>query len=282
MQYTYKYSIVIPVYNRVIELKRALDSIHINSGKIQVVIVDDGSTLSYESLITKKYQFIDVCYVKIDNSGGPALPRNIGIKYAKGKWISFLDSDDYFDIKKFSFLDNIETLIENKNFIYHKVKTFGDKNKTIGGVNELLLRFILNNKCNPIVLSSVTIKKSFLLENNFEFDKELNSVEDYDLWLRIITNRDLKPYYINKVLGYYELGNKSSISLVSRKHILKYFKLRRKHIKNRSVKVVFELIIASSLLKISKRNLAKKILYGISIKENLFLLIKYLYLLVKI
>ena len=95
---TIKVSVIIPVYNTEKYLRQCLDSV-INQTlrEIEIICVDDGST--DESLtILHEYEAKDarVAVMKQKNLGGGAA-RNKGLVIAKGKYLSFLDSDDFFE-----------------------------------------------------------------------------------------------------------------------------------------------------------------------------------------
>lgn len=94
-------SIIIPVYNTSIYLEKCLYSI-INQSfkKIEIICIDDGS-IDDSLMLLKKIAEQDnrISIIHRDRaSGSAALPRNIGLRAAKGKYIMFLDSDDYFDL----------------------------------------------------------------------------------------------------------------------------------------------------------------------------------------
>lgn len=93
-------SVIIPVYNAADHLRECLDSVLSQSlKKIEVICVDDGS--EDESLeILNEYAQKDerVTVLKQENAGGGAA-RNKGIDIARGKYLSFLDSDDFFEKK---------------------------------------------------------------------------------------------------------------------------------------------------------------------------------------
>ena len=96
-------SIIIPVYNNDKYIQRCLDSVLAQSyNDFELIIVDDGST-DGSSEICKKYASTDsrIIYTKIPNSGAGAA-RNIGIKLSKGKYITFIDSDDWIDTELYS------------------------------------------------------------------------------------------------------------------------------------------------------------------------------------
>lgn len=91
-------SIIIPVYNVELYLKECLDSIFVYqkiSHKIEVIIVNDGSTDGSLNILKEYKKQHD--FILIDQeSSGPGGARNAGIKIAKGKYLLFVDSDDYF------------------------------------------------------------------------------------------------------------------------------------------------------------------------------------------
>lgn len=86
-------SVVIPTYKRTDYLKLTLESILNQSFQdFEIIVIDDGTPNDDNLLLCNSLN--KVHYVKIENSGGPAKPRNIGIKKAKGKYIAFVDDDD--------------------------------------------------------------------------------------------------------------------------------------------------------------------------------------------
>ena len=90
-------SIIIPIYNREACLHFCLNSVINQSLKnIEIICIDDGSE-DNSLKILKKYKKSDNRLIIIhQNNQGPAKARNIGIKISKGKFISFMDSDDLF------------------------------------------------------------------------------------------------------------------------------------------------------------------------------------------
>ena len=86
-------SVIIPTYNRTDYLKITLNSVLSQTYKnIEIIVVDDGSEGDANKILCDS--FSNVIYIKIKNSGGPARPRNTGIKAAKGELIGFTDDDD--------------------------------------------------------------------------------------------------------------------------------------------------------------------------------------------
>jgi glycosyltransferase involved in cell wall biosynthesis len=90
-------SVIIPSYNRAEALLKCVrsvleqDTLDLN---LEIIIVDDGSTDDTSSAV-KSFNDSRIVYIHQENGGG-SKARNTGIKYAKGTYIAFLDSDDEF------------------------------------------------------------------------------------------------------------------------------------------------------------------------------------------
>ena len=90
-------SIIIPVYNGVLLLPRCLDSIFNQKTEFtyEVILVDDGSTDNSVELIKARKETNIVLYQQ--QNAGPAVARNKGMELAKGKYVAFIDADDYWN-----------------------------------------------------------------------------------------------------------------------------------------------------------------------------------------
>lgn len=88
-----KVSVIIPTYKRPHYLREALESLANQTFKdFEVLVVDDGTPGNENQELCNNYP--NVSYHKIENSGSPIVPRNIGLRAAKGSYIAFLDDDD--------------------------------------------------------------------------------------------------------------------------------------------------------------------------------------------
>lgn len=90
-------SVVIPVYNVALLLKRCLDSIFIQTTQYsyEVILVDDGSTDNSVDVIKARLEKNIV--LRQQSNAGPAAARNKGIELAQGRYVTFIDADDYWE-----------------------------------------------------------------------------------------------------------------------------------------------------------------------------------------
>ena len=91
-------SVIVPIYNVDIYLKKCLESIINQSYKnIEIILIDDGST-DKSSIICDEYKEIDSRIMVLHkNNGGLSSARNVGLEKATGSYIVFVDSDDYLE-----------------------------------------------------------------------------------------------------------------------------------------------------------------------------------------
>lgn len=87
------FSVIIPVYNRPQEVKELLESLfHQNYKDFEVIVVEDGSSVSSKEVVAQFSSCLDVRYYEKSNSG-PGQSRNYGAKRSKGDYLIILDSD---------------------------------------------------------------------------------------------------------------------------------------------------------------------------------------------
>lgn len=106
-----KISVVIPVYNVEKYLKQCLESV-INQtlSEIEIICINDGSTDNSLQILGEYAEKDDRIKVISKRNGGISSARNMGMKYVKGDYIGFVDSDDWIE------LDMYEKLYENAKF----------------------------------------------------------------------------------------------------------------------------------------------------------------------
>ena len=226
------FSIVIPTYNNAKFLKRALQSIKIQtSSNFEIIIIDNFSQDNTEEII-KNSGLKNLKYKKISNNGIIAKSRNYGLELSKGDWIHFLDSDDTLHKDKIKFLsensiNNYDLVCTGQKIVEEvtkkfKIWKFGPYEKNF--YEKLLLQG------NRFSTSASVIKREFLIKNKINFDerKEFVTAEDYDFFLNIVL-KGAKVKFFDEILGeHYRHKNsqssnyslhKKSIQSVVRHHI---------------------------------------------------------------
>jgi glycosyltransferase involved in cell wall biosynthesis len=180
-----KISVIIPVYNRMATIERAIDSVLSQTvTPYELIVVNDGSTDGTEQIL-KRYS--DRIIIITQGNRGVSAARNAGIKIAKGDWIALLDSDDEWLPKKMEYA--VEFIRENRQSKIFQTEEIWVRNgkrvnpkvkhkKNSGMIFKESLSLCL------ISPSAVVIKKE-LLDEVGGFDENLAVCEDYDLWLRI-------------------------------------------------------------------------------------------------
>lgn len=91
-------SVVIPVFNIEAHLEQCLDSVVGQTLRdIEVICVDDGSTDSSPAILARYAQVDDRVHIITQANSGPGVARNTGLAEAAGRYLIFLDSDDWFE-----------------------------------------------------------------------------------------------------------------------------------------------------------------------------------------
>jgi teichuronic acid biosynthesis glycosyltransferase TuaG len=202
-------SIIIPYFKSEKYIEQAINSVREQKYKNwELIIVDDEISNSSKNILKKIKEKLKNKIRIITNSKnvGVAISRNRAISIAKGKYIAFLDSDDFWNKKKL--YEQINFMKENRARIsFTSYKVINELNKLIYFVK---VNFNLNysqllKKC-PICTSSVVVESSIIKKNKF---RNLKTKEDYELWLRL--SRNFTFYGLNKVLTTYR-ARKNTLS----------------------------------------------------------------------
>ncbi len=182
-------SIIIPTHNRPDFLKKTIQSIVDQSYKnIEIIIVSNGYNLANKAVVTS---FSDprIIYVEQENSGGPAAPRNHGIRLSKGELIAFCDDDDLWMPDKL--IKQVSILLQNKDHdvCYTKMLRFDETGQEWGvphegstaDLNSLLY-------INTVPISSLIIRKKLIDQIGYFCESKIvRFSEDYEFILKCAT-----------------------------------------------------------------------------------------------
>lgn len=214
-------TVIIPLYNAEMYISETIESVISQTYQNwEMIVVDDCSTDNSREIV-KKYEIKDNRIKLIEsetNFGGPAKPRNIGIDNAKGEYVAFLDADDVWYVNKLSLqikymidrdLDISSTLSnkidKNSNKILTKESYTNKEQKILNSKKNYLEKLL---QWNFIALSSSVVRKEKII--HFDENKNLIAVEDYRLWLSLISNNIKFELIKEYLLDYRVLQNSIS------------------------------------------------------------------------
>lgn len=184
-------TVIIPTYNRMQYLDRALSSVYEQTRvPDQIIVVDDGSTDTTCAHIKSNHPHLT--YLHQDNQGVSAA-RNCGIAKADSDYIAFLDSDDVWLPQKLEYqLQQMDQ--ETQCMLGHTEEIWIRNGVRVNAMNKHKKRGgRIYNRCLPLCVispSSVIIRQE-LFERIGGFDESLPACEDYDLWLRACSQFDV-------------------------------------------------------------------------------------------
>jgi glycosyltransferase involved in cell wall biosynthesis len=197
-----KISVIIPTYNRAQYITHALDSVLCQTfPDYEIIVVDDGSTDNTQDIL-KKYEG-KIKTIRQDNQG-ISKTRNRGIQMAKGEYIAFLDSDDYWAPEKLKEQIQVLDSYPKVGIVYARMPIINKQGEKIGmkpaGVSGKNFKELLE-VWGDIPTSTVMTRRDCFDKAGL-FESSLEPMEDIDMWIRIARFYDL--YEIeNKVLAYY-------------------------------------------------------------------------------
>ena len=275
-------SVIIPTFNRINLIVRAIESVLKQTYKVfEIIVIDDGSTDGTYELIKKSYPKVFIYHQK---NKGVSAARNMGLTLARGTWIAFLDSDDEWISKKIEC--QINALNQSKEYLICHTNEIWIRNGI--RVNQMKKHqkyggFIFEKSLDICRMSpsSVMISKTIFDEIGF-FDESLKICEDYDFWLRISSKFPvlfLDEMLIKKYGGHEDQLSKNTdgieqYRIQSLEKILKKINLNRNQF-NAAVKMILKKLTIYKL-GLEKRNkyyeilkIKKKIDYWTSmVKSN--------------
>ena len=186
-------SVILPTYNRLTYLERALRSILQQIDvRYEIIIVDDGSTDGTAAWVTAN--FPEVNLVQLERNQGAAAARNCGIKQARGTYIAFLDSDDvwlpeYLAAQVQALKTQPQALLTYCNYIRITLgQDSGVEIKAEPIHDNLTVAMLIGNfihVMSQVVVPIATFQKFGLL------DESLKVCHDREFYLRLLRHGDI-------------------------------------------------------------------------------------------
>lgn len=228
-------SIIVPAYNAGKYIERCLESlINQTKNELEFIIVNDGSTDNTEEIV-KKIKDKRIKYFKNKNQG-IGKTRNFGISKAKGKYIMFLDSDDYLDDTACESLfdkaekDDLDVVICDFYKVFEDGTIIEERNPDFEDASlEENPEIISENLCPWAKI----YKRSLITDNKIKFVEDLK-YEDAPFVIECLDKAN-KIGKINKCLNYYLIHSNSETTVRDRRcfDILKIIDIIRKYTKDK-------------------------------------------------
>ncbi|WP_404987520.1 glycosyltransferase family 2 protein [Clostridium culturomicium] len=199
-----KVSVIVPVYNAEKYIEKCVNSIRNQSLKdIEIILINDGS-IDRSKEIIEGYAKQDNRIVVINKeNGGPAAARNKGIKLAKGKYIGFVDSDDYIEPDMYEKLFEVadKDKVQVAMCGYKHINTYKNTNEIISSnvefnmihnkeyIREQIIRtFTKNTNYGYFSLWNKLYDRQWLLSTGILMDETRDHGEDWWFNINIFMN----------------------------------------------------------------------------------------------
>jgi len=226
-------SIIIPMYNAEKYIEETIGNILSQTYEnYEILVIDDCSNDNSVQIIqklAKLYDFITLIESEV-NFGGPAKPRNMGVKNANGEYLAFLDADDLWNKDKLAI--QLTYMLDNHlNFSSTGKINIDEKSNEINFKAGILAKINARNskkdicdliKYRFIFTSSVIVSRD--LNVYFDESHKYKAVEDLCAWLNLFRQSNTQYGYIeNKLLKYRILEQSISARNIEFKHATKAY-----------------------------------------------------------
>jgi glycosyltransferase involved in cell wall biosynthesis len=215
-------SVIMNCHNGKTYLKHSITSLLNQKYKNWELIFWDNNSSDNSSNILLSFNDKRIKYFRSKKFNSLYKSRNLAIKESSGKFISFLDVDDWWDANKLKEQVDLIKKRKNVNFLYSNFYNFNQFNKTkkiaykyklpTGNITQKLLNEY------KIGILTVMINKKFF--KNKKFNEKYNIIGDFDFFINLSLKENI--FCIQKPLAYYRIHNKN----LSRKFEVIYNELK--------------------------------------------------------
>lgn len=211
-------SIIIPVYNTDLYLKECIESLLAQSYKdFEAIFIDDGSQDTSFSIINDYSSRDKRIRLYHQNNAGVSAARNLGLRYAIGDYIAFVDSDDTISP---DYLDRLYrcAIQYSLDMVFSGIiytNNNGEKSRVVleGGLLSLLTENdLIHFFKTPLLTSPVSklYKRQIICDNNLQFDTTISFAEDKDFNLQYFQH--IQNAYALSFCGYFYRDVENSLS----------------------------------------------------------------------
>ena len=202
-------TVIIPAFNAQASIERAVKSaLDQTYGSVELIVVNDCSSDNTPLLLQKlKKEARNLRVIDNKFNKGAAASRNQGIDAAKGEWITFLDADDYFDLK---YLEAVQNHLHKQEFICTSYVEIGASSETKQRNHQFVANTDLHDEALLNYLELYYLKpyqntafvhcwnkfflKNLIDEQALRFNESLSQLEDVDFVFRFLCHAEQRQY----------------------------------------------------------------------------------------
>ncbi len=278
IDYAPKVSVIIPVYNVEQYLRQCLDSV-VNQTlrEIEIICVDDGSTDSSLNIL-QEYAAKDkrITVIKQENLHA-GVARNAGLAVAKGEYLSFLDSDDFFELNMLEEM-YVYATIQNSQIVICQYRNYNNDTQEVGDIRGINPRYSIRPSmtfnpadvneelftiCNPMPWNKL-FSREFIVNENIHY-QNLPACNDVYFSLTAMACAQ-RISILNKSFIYYRYNLQSSLKNTRDKNPFNFYQaykgiysyLLHKSLFNKYKKTFLTSLMSSAFWTIKHTRLAKQ------------------------
>lgn len=220
-----KISVIVPVYNAAKYIRQAVESALVQPEVAEVLLIEDASpdnALEICRKLEREYDKVKLLRHPNGENKGAGASRNLGIRYAKHKFVSFLDADDYYLPDRFTNcvqlfnqsvdIDGVYGIAKHEyttvrlekiyKQIYRKKESY---TRLLGVLPQDVFSALMGGGNGYFHINTLTVKKDFFKKIGY-FDESLKQTQDTDMFLRMSLEGNLysdneKPIAVVRIHG---------------------------------------------------------------------------------
>lgn len=224
-----KVSVIIPVYNSQAYLRQCLDSICCQTlSQIEIICVDDGSTDGSLELLNQYAAMDSRIQVLTQKNSGAGAARNHGLHAARGEYLSFLDSDDFFEPDMLELACEKADTCQADFVVFQSDKYYMDKKKFVKNPWVVQMKDI--PPYEPFKYRELTdnvfkvfvgwawdklYRRSFIAEHDLWFQEQRTTNDLFFVYSALVLAKRIAV--VDKVLAHQRMGSGDSLSVTREK-----------------------------------------------------------------
>ena len=257
-------TVIIPIHNSLKFKRNILRILKENHAYCEFILIDDGDNYDLFKHINHGY-FNKINIIHNKKNRGVSYSRNIGIKFCKTKYLTFVDADDFILLNQ-EFADFLKAIInidiimcKNNISIFNKEIYFSNKNNLLNISKSVKNNLIINYLRKPVGLSPLIhcwgniYSTNFLRQNKISFNNNLRTHEDSLFFAKCLTESKKIKFYNYSLYRHVVLSKTLSFETpLSPSSFLLHLEIYNKYLRKNNVKNTNELYLKATSYYLAK------------------------------